>query len=89
MVKYRLYFTLQAQKDAKRISKAGLRDQTEKLLKILRRDPFARDPPHEKLIGDLIGAFSRRINIHHRLVYQVYEKEKAIKAIRLWTHYGE
>jgi toxin YoeB len=89
MVKYRLYFTKQAQKDAKKLSQAGLRGQGEKLLRMLQRAPFTRYPPYEKLLGDLAGAFSRRINIHHRLVYQVYEKERAVKIIRMWTHYGE
>lgn len=89
MVKYKLYYTRQAQKDAKKLSKAGLRKQAEKLLRIMERDPFATYPPHEKLLGDLSGAFSRRINIHHRLVYQVLEKERAVKIIRMWTHYGE
>ena len=89
MVKYRLYFTRQAQKDAKKINQAGLREQTEKLLQIIKRDPLSRHPPYEKLLGDLSGAFSRRINIQHRLVYQVYQKEKAVKVIRMWTHYGE
>ena len=89
MVKYRLYFTRQAQKDAKRLSQAGLRVQAEKLLRTIERNPFAPHPPYEKLLGDLAGAFSRRINIHHRLVYQVMEAEKVIKIIRMWTHYGE
>ncbi len=89
MVKYRLFFTKQAQKDAKKISQAGLKTQTEELLQILQHNPFSRHPPYEKLLGDLSGAFSRRINIHHRLVYQVYQKEKAVKVIRMWTHYGE
>jgi len=89
MVKYTLYFTRQAQKDAKKLSEAGLRRQTEKLLRIIERNPFASYPPYEKLLGDLSGAFSRRINIHHRLVYQVLETERAVKIIRMWTHYGE
>ena len=89
LVKYRLYFTKQAQKDAKKLSQAGLREQGEKLLRMLQRDPFARYPPYEKLLGDLAGAFSRRTNIHHRLVYQVYEKENAVKIIRMWIHFGE
>ena len=89
MVKYRLYFTKQAQKDAKKLSQAGLRGQGEKLLRMLQRDPFARYPPYEKLLGDLAGAFSRRTNIHHRLVDQVYEKERAVKIIRMWIHFGE
>jgi toxin YoeB len=89
MVKYKLYYTRQAQKDAKKISQAGLRPQTEKLLKVLSNNPFASYPPYEKLLGDLVGAFSRRINIQHRLVYQVLEAEKAVKIIRMWAHYGE
>ncbi len=89
MVRYRLFFTKQAQKDAKKIKQAGLKTQTENILQILQRNPFSRHPPYERLLGDLSGAFSRRINIHHRLVYQVYEKEKAVKVIRMWTHYGE
>ena len=89
MVKYKLYYTRQAQKDAKKLSKSGLRTQAEKILKILERNPYASYPPYEKLLGDLTGAFSRRINIHHRIVYQVIEEEKAVKIIRMWTHYGE
>ena len=89
MVGYRLYFTKQALRDAKKLSRAGLRPQAERLLSVLQRDPFARHPPFEKLLGDLSGAFSRRINIHHRLVYQVYDKERAVKIIRMWTHYSE
>lgn len=89
MVKYKLYFTKQAQKDATKISRAGLRPQAEKLLQVLQRDPYSHHPPYEKLLGDLAGAYSRRINIHHRLVYQVYEKERAVKIIRMWTHYGD
>jgi toxin YoeB len=88
-VKYRLFFTRQAQKDAKKLSEAGLRPQAERLLRLLERNPFAAYPPYEKLLGDLTGAFSRRINIHHRLVYQVLEAEKTVKVIRMWTHYGE
>ncbi len=89
MVKYTLYYTRQAQKDAKKIGKAGLRPQAEKILKVLEKNPFAAYPPYEKLLGDLAGAFSRRINIHHRIVYQVLEAERAVKIIRMWTHYGE
>jgi len=89
MVKYRLYFTKQAQKDATKISQAGLRPRVEKLLQVLKTDPYSHHPPYEKLLGDLAGAYSRRINIHHRLVYQVYEKECAVKIIRMWTHYGD
>jgi len=89
MVKYRLFFTKQAQKDAKKANQAGMRPRIERLLKILEQGPYTRHPPYEKLLGDISGAFSRRINIHHRLVYQVYKKEKAIKVIRMWTHYSE
>jgi toxin YoeB len=88
-VSYKLYFTKEAQKDARKITQAGLRPQAEKLLKLLQRNPFVRYPPYEKLLGDLTGAFSRRISIHHRLVYQVLEEEKAVKILRMWTHYGE
>jgi len=86
-VTWRIYFTKQAQRDAKKISAAGLRSKAEELLKILRDNPFQTSPPYEKLTGDLTGAYSRRINIQHRLVYQVLQKEKAVKVIRMWTHY--
>ena len=84
---YQLVFTKQAQKDAKKLASSGLRPKAESLLAILQVDPFQSPPPYEKLIGDLTGAYSRRINIQHRLVYQVYESERIIKVIRLWTHY--
>ncbi len=87
MVKWRLVFTKQAQKDAKKLAAAGLKDKAVELLGILERDPFQNPPPYEKLVGDLTGAYSRRINIQHRLVYQVYRAERAVKIIRLWTHY--
>lgn len=87
MVKWKLVYIRQAQKDAKKLSSAGLRSQTEKLLEILENDPFPKYPPYEKFVGDLSGSFSRRINIQHRLVYQVYEDEKTVKIIRMWTHY--
>ena len=86
---YKLYFTQQAQKDAKKVAAAGLKPQTSKLLTLLKRNPFARYPPYEKLIGDLSGAYSRRISLHHRLVYQVLEEQKAVKILRVWTHCGE
>ena len=85
MVAWKLIYTKQAQKDAKKIARSGLRRQTEDLLKILAEDPYRK--PFEKLIGDLEGAYSRRINIQHRLVYQILKREKSIKIIRLWTHY--
>ena len=82
-----LYFTKRAQKDAKKVAAAGLKNKTEQLLEILRDNPFQNPPPYEKLVGDLAGAYSRRINIQHRLVYQIYEKEKAVKVLVMWTHY--
>ena len=84
---WRVVFTKQAQKDAKKISAAGLRPKSEKLIKILRENPYTTPPPFEKLLGDLSGSFSRRINIQHRLVYQILDDEKMIKVIRMWTHY--
>ena len=84
---YQLVFTKQAQKDAKKLAISGLRSKAERLLAILQIDPFQTPPPYEKLIGDLAGAYSRRINIQHRLVYQVFESERIVKVIRLWTHY--
>ncbi len=84
---WRLVYTRQALKDAKKLMAAGLKDKAVELLKILERDPFEVPPPYEKLKGDVTGACSRRINIQHRLVYQVLEKEKIIKIIRLRTHY--
>ena len=84
---WQLFFTKQAQKDAKKVSAAGLRDKVELLLQVLQDDPLKSPPPYEKLVGDLAGAYSRRINIQHRLVYQIIKKEKAVKIIRMWTHY--
>ena len=84
---WELYFTRQAQKDAKKLSASNLRAKAEALLDILRADPFRNPPTFEKLMGDLEGAYSRRINIQHRIVYQVLPKEKAVKVLRLWTHY--
>jgi len=80
-------FTKQAKKDAKKLSAAGLRAKAETLVDILRNNPYQTPPPYEKLIGDLKGAYSRRINIQHRLVYQILDYEKAVKVIRMWTHY--
>lgn len=87
MVKWRLVFTKQAQKDAKKIARSGLRSNAEQLLDLLQEDPFKTPPPYERLVGDLTGAYSRRINIQHRLVYQVLEDIETIKVIRMWTHY--
>ena len=84
---WKVVFTKQAQKDAKKLSQAGLRSKTESLLTILRSNPYQSPPPFEKLVGDLAGAFSRRINIQHRLVYQVFDDKKIVKVIRMWTHY--
>lgn len=87
VVTWRVVYTRQAQRDAKKLAASGLRPKAESLLELLSRDPFA-DPPHyEKLLGDLAGAYSRRINIHHRLVYQVLPEIKTVKLLRLWTHY--
>jgi Txe/YoeB family toxin of toxin-antitoxin system len=87
MVSWKIVFTKQAQKDAKKIAASNLKTQTQRLLDIIAINPFQNPPPFEKLIGDLSGAISRRINIQHRLVYQVYSEEKTIKVIRMWTHY--
>jgi Txe/YoeB family toxin of toxin-antitoxin system len=86
-VSWQLFFTRQAQKDAKKIAAAGLREKVEQLLQILQANPLQSPPHYEKLIGDLSGAYSRRINIQHRLVYQILKKDKAVKIIRMWTHY--
>ena len=87
MVKWRIVYTRQVHKDAKKIAAAGLRQKVEKLLEILSENPFQTPPPFEKLIGDLSGAYSRRITIQHRLVYQVLQEIKTVKVIRMWTHY--
>lgn len=84
---YNLVFTKQAQKDAKKASSAGFKGKIEKLLEVLKENPFKNPPPYEVLVGDLTGLYSRRINIQHRLVYQVYKKERIVKVLRLWTHY--
>jgi len=84
---WKIVYTKQALKDAKKLSASGLREKAEKLLKILRVNPYQTPPSFEKLIGDLADAYSRRINIQHRIVYQVIDNEKIVKVIRLWTHY--
>jgi Txe/YoeB family toxin of toxin-antitoxin system len=86
-VKWRLVFTRQAQKDAKKIAQSGLKPQVSKLLEMIQNNPYQNPPPYEKLVGDLTGALSRRINIQHRLIYQVLDDLKAVKVIRMWTHY--
>lgn len=87
MVNWRLAFTKQAQRDAKKIAQSGLKPQVLKLLALLQDNPYQNPPPYEKLVGDLTGAFSRRINIQHRLLYQVLDDIKTVKIIRMWTHY--
>jgi len=84
---WELRFTHQAQKDAKKLASSGLKNKAQELLDIIRTDPFQTPPPFEKLVGDLAGACSRRINIQHRLVYQVLETENIVKILRMWTHY--
>ena len=84
---WRLVYTKQAQKDAKKLSHSGLKPQAERLLAILKEDPYRTPPPYERLVGDLAGACSRRINIQHRIVYQILDDIKTVKVIRMWTHY--
>lgn len=87
MVNWTIVYTKQAQKDAKKIASAGLKEKALDVLKILEQNPRKTPPRFEKLVGDLIGAYSRRINIQHRVVYQIYDKEKTVKILRMWTHY--
>ena len=87
MKPWQIVFTKQAQKDARRLAGSGLRPKAERLLALLAGDPFQKPPPFEKLLGDLKGAYSRRINIQHRLVYQVLEEQHTVKVLRMWTHY--
>ncbi|MCK4401284.1 Txe/YoeB family addiction module toxin [bacterium] len=87
MVNWELVYTKQAQKDAKKLSASGLCSKAEAILEIIKSNPFQTPPPFEKLVGDLKGAYSRRINIQHRLVYQVMIRYKMVKVIRMWTHY--
>jgi len=86
-VTWTLVFTRQAQKDAKKLASSGLKPKAQELLALLSEDPYRKPPPFEKLVGDLSGAYSRRINIQHRLVYQVIDEERVIKVLRLWSHY--
>ncbi|NER00587.1 MAG: Txe/YoeB family addiction module toxin [Cyanothece sp. SIO2G6] len=86
-MRWKLVYTKQAQKDAKTLASSNLRGKVQELLGIIQSDPFQNPPPYEKLIGDLVGAYSRRINIQHRLVYEVIEAEHTVKVIRIWTHY--
>ena len=87
-MKWRIVFTAQAQRDAKKLSASGLKQKAMDLLDILAQNPYQTPPPFEKLVGDLAGAFSRRINIQHRLVYQILDEQKVVKIIRMWTHYS-
>ena len=89
MVNYRIVYAEQARKDAKKISRSNLKEKALELIKLLEEDPFRNPPEYEVLVGDLSGAYSRRINIQHRLVYEVYEEEKGVKVLRMWTHYGD
>ena len=84
---WQLFYTRQAKKDARKLASTGLKDKAKELLDIIQENPYQNPPPFEKLIGDLSGAYSRRINIQHRLVYQILEEEKIVKILRLWTHY--
>lgn len=84
---WELVYTKNAQKDAQKLSSAGLKEKTQALLMILRKNPFQNPPPYEKMVGDLSGAYSRRINIQHRLVYQVIEDHNVVKVLRMWSHY--
>jgi len=84
---YKIVYSTQAQKDAKKVGKSGLRSNIIKIIQILENNPYQNPPPFEKLIGALSGAYSRRINLQHRLVYQVYDEEKVVKILRMWTHY--
>ncbi|MGM0433881.1 MAG: Txe/YoeB family addiction module toxin [Pseudomonadota bacterium] len=84
---WKLVYTRQAQQDARKLASSGLKPKAQELLNLIEEDPFRKPPPFEKLVGDLAGAYSRRINIQHRLVYQVLEDEKVVKVLRLWSHY--
>jgi Txe/YoeB family toxin of toxin-antitoxin system len=87
VVKWQVVFAKHALKDARKLSTAGLRDKAQELLRVLAEDPFQNPPPYEKLVGDLEGAYSRRINIQHRMVYEVFKKERIVRVLRMWTHY--
>jgi len=89
MVEYKVLYSKQALKDAKNLSGAKLGKKAKELIEIIEKDPFQKPPPYEKLVGNLSGAYSRRINIQHRLVYEVREEDKVIRVLRMWTHYGE
>ena len=86
-MKWELYFTRQARRDARKLAASGLRARAQQLLDIIQENPLQNPPPYERLVGDLAGAYSRRINIQHRLVYQVLDDRRAVKVLRMWTHY--
>ena len=86
-MKWAVVFAKHAVKDAKKLAAAGLKSKAQDLLEVLASDPFQNPPPYEKLVGDLDGAYSRRINIHHRLVYEIFKKERKVRVLRMWTHY--
>ena len=86
-MRWQLVYTKHAQKDAKKLAASGLKEKAMNLLKVLEENPYQNPPPYEKLVGDLAGAYSRRINIQHRIVYEVLEQEHIVKILRLWTHY--
>ena len=86
-MRWKLVYAKQAQKDAKKLASSGLKQKAQELLALIAEDPYRKPPPFEKLVGDLAGAYSRRINIQHRLVYQVLEDERVVKVLRLWSHY--
>jgi len=87
MVAWEIVFSRQAVKDSRKILKSGMKEKVENLLQILRNDPFQNPPSYEKLVGDLLGTYSRRINIQHRLVYEVFEEKRIVRVLRMWTHY--
>ena len=87
LVTWQLVYTKQAQKDARKLASSGMKSRAKALLKIIEINPYQNPPPYEKLVGDLTGAYSRRINIQHRLVYQIIEEQKIVKVLRMWTHY--
>lgn len=89
MVEYKIFYSKLALKDAKKLSSANLDKKAKELIEIIKKDPFQKPPPYEKLVGNLSGSYSRRINIQHRLVYEVREHDKVIRISRMWTHYGE
>jgi len=86
-VTWKIVFTKHAQKDAKKLASSGLKEKARSLLDTIKANPYQNPPPYEKLVGDLVGAYSRRINIQHRIVYQILKEQKTVKVLRMWTHY--